>query len=200
MRKRNCLSTIAKMVEMQQYKDNGEDRNCSNSIKVLLPRLPDVHGEPPKPNARTGPSQGLRKSVTLETAAKNLKQTYDFQWNRIAKTEGANLHGTNSTQEEQSPNKLRMSSWRDKFSFADVRVMYIKMLSGFAADSYWIKCTKPSTIEEEKRTEEFVKGMPQRRNTILEDDPRDKGLLGIYWGYSCIHFLLPNSGGQIRTA
>ena len=79
MRKRNCLSTIAKMVEMQQYKDNGEDRNCSNLIKVLLPRLPDVHGEPPKPNARTEPSQGLRKIVTLETAAKNLKQTYDFQ-------------------------------------------------------------------------------------------------------------------------
>lgn len=34
MRKRNCLSTIAKMVEMQQYKDNGEERNCSNLIKV----------------------------------------------------------------------------------------------------------------------------------------------------------------------
>ena len=47
-RKRNCLTTIAKMVEMQQYEDNGEDRNCSNLIKVLLPRLPDVYGEPPK--------------------------------------------------------------------------------------------------------------------------------------------------------
>ena len=164
--------------------------------KFYYPHLPDVHGEPPKPNARTGPSQGLRKSVTLETAAKNLQQTYDFQWNRTAKTEGANLHGTNSTQEEQSPSKLRMSSWRDKFSFANVRVMYIKMLSGFAADSHWIKCTKPSRIEEEKRTEEFVQGMPQRRNTILEDGPRDRGLLGRYWGYSCIHFLLPNSGGQ----
>ena len=66
-------------------------------------------GTPKKPNARTGPSQGLRKSVTLETAAKKLKRTYDFQWNRTAKTEGANLNGTNSTQEEQSPNKLRMS-------------------------------------------------------------------------------------------
>ena len=109
IRKRNCLSTIAKMVEMQQYKDNDEERNCSNFIKVPLPRLPDVHGEPPKPNARTGPSQGSRKSVTLETAAKHLKETYDFQRIRTAKTVGANLSGTNSTQKEQSPNKLPMS-------------------------------------------------------------------------------------------
>ena len=109
IRKRNCLSTIAKMVEMQQYKDNGEERNCSNFFKVPLPRLPDVHGEPPKPNARTGPSQGSRKSVTLETAAKHLKETYDFQRIRTAKTVGANLSGTNSTQKEQSPNKLPMS-------------------------------------------------------------------------------------------
>lgn len=78
--------------------------------------------------------------------------------------------------------------------------MYIKMLSGFAADSHGIKCTKPSRIEEEKRTEQFVQGMPHRHNSILEDDPRDKGLLGRYWGYSCIHVLLPNSGGYIWTA
>ena len=109
IRKRNCLSTIAKMVEMQQYKDNDEEKNCSNFIKVPSPRLPDVHGEPPKPNARTGPSQGSRKSVTLETAAKHLKETYDFQRIRTAKTVGANLSGTNSTQKEQSPNKLPMS-------------------------------------------------------------------------------------------
>ena len=108
MRKRNCLSTIEKMVEMQQNKDDGEERNCLNLIKVLSPRLPGVHGEPPKPNARTGPSQGSRKSVTLETAAKHLKETYDFQRIRTAKTVGANLRGTNSTQKEQSPNKLPM--------------------------------------------------------------------------------------------
>ena len=42
--------------------------------------------------------------------------------------------------------------------------------------------------------------MPHRHNSILEDDPRDKGLLGRYWGYSCIHVLLPNSGGYIWTA
>ena len=109
IRKRNCLSTIAKMVEMQQYKDTGEERNCSNFIKALSPRFPDVHGEPPKPKARTGPSQGSRKSVTLETVAKHLKETYDFQRIRTAKTVGANLSGTNSTQKEQSLNKLPMS-------------------------------------------------------------------------------------------
>lgn len=109
IRKRNCLSTIAKMVEMQQHKDNVEERNCSNLIKVLSPRLPDVHGEPPKPNERTGPSQGSRKSVTLETAAKYLKETYDFQRIRTAKTVCANLSGTNSTQKEQSLSKLPMS-------------------------------------------------------------------------------------------
>ena len=50
--------------------------------------------------------------------------------------------------------------WRDKFSFADVRVMYIEMMSGFETDLHWIKCTKPSRIEKEKRKEEFAQGMP----------------------------------------
>ena len=165
MRKRNCLSTIAEMVEMQQYKDNDEERNCSSLIKILLPPLPDVHGEPPKRNARTGPSQGSRKSVTLETAAKHLKETYDFNETEQQRQK-VRIYVT-QTQHKRNKAPLNCGclystcSWRDKFSFANVQVMFIKILYDFAVDSHWVKCTKPSRIEEEKRTEEFAQGMPR---------------------------------------
>lgn len=109
IRKRNCLSTTAKMVEIQQYKDNGEERNWSNLIKVLLHGVRPSRGTP-----KTKRDDGAIARFEEKPTAKHLKETYDFQRNRTAKTIGANLSGTNSTQKEQSPIKLRMSLF-DKF-------------------------------------------------------------------------------------
>lgn len=124
MRKRNCLSTIAKMVEMQQYKDNGEERNCSNLITILLPPLPDVHGEPPKRNARTG-HRKVPEKASLSKLLPNIWRKLMIFNETEQQRQKVRIYVT-QTQHKRNKAPLNCGclystcSWRDKLSFANV--------------------------------------------------------------------------------